>query len=259
MLKGTTMELKNHKAICEKCRNRKTCKTPCAFAESILRDGNKTPFYEVNDKGLHGEKITMCMSKNHRYEINESGMDQMHTVDIDGEGWSSDDKKTPFTTEADSPWSDFQPKLNQTTVFIKRFFQGMAYADIAQELDVSVESTMSHYQHACNRMMEALKLADMKEATIAKYKLALERSHKATGKLPKYIKWLLMNKVFDLTVGDIAELEGTTSNTVASKIRVAYDKVVTGEYSLLEPTLDDIEAAQMRMQKKRARERKGRR
>ncbi len=132
----------------------------------------------------------------------------------------------------------------------------MSYEAIADELEVSVAACMTHYRHACDRMMQALKLADMKEATIAKYKLALERSEKATGKLPKYMKWLLMNKVFDLTVGDIAELEGTTSNIVASKIRVAYDRLVTGEYQLLEPAPDQIEAAQLRMVKKRASERK---
>lgn len=248
----------NHQNMCQNCRKRRSCKTPCAFVDEILKQDNRPQHYEYNAKGLHGETITVCRSKNHRHEVNESGLDYMHSVDIDGEGWNGDDKVTPFHTDAESPWADFQPTLNQTTVFIKRFFQRMTYEAIADDLEVSVAACMSHYQHACDRMVEALKLADMKEATIAKYKLALERSEKATGKLPKYMKWLLMNKVFDLTVGDIAELEGTTSNIVASKIRVAYDRLVTGEYQLLEPAPDQIEAAQLRMAKKRESERKAR-
>lgn len=100
----------------------------------------------------------------------------------------------------------------------------MSYEAIANEIKVSVEACMPHYRHACDRMMQALKMADMKENTVAKYKLALERSEKATGKRPKYMNWLLMNKVFDLTVRDTAGLEGSTSKRIASKIRVAYDK-----------------------------------
>ncbi|MEE4377805.1 MAG: hypothetical protein V2J55_09890 [Candidatus Competibacteraceae bacterium] len=105
-------------------------------------------------------------------------------------------------------------------------------------------------------MTEALKFADSRAESFAKWNQAMERSHKATGKLPKYMKWLLMAKVFDLTVGEIAKLEGTTSAIVASKIRLAYDKLVTGAYVLLEPTPDDIEAASLRMEKVHARERK---
>ncbi len=48
------------------------------------------------------------------------------------------------------------------------------------------------------------------------------------------------------------KLDGTTSSTVASKIRVAYDRLVTGEYSLLEPTDEQIKAARIRMAKTRA-------
>jgi len=242
--------------MCQKCRKRASCKVPCAFVDEILKQDNRPQFHEVNARGLHGEDITILKSKNHRHEVNESGLDYMHMVGIDGDGWDSVDKVTPFTTEADSPWADFQPTLSQTTVFIWRFFMKRSFEEIAEELDVEVATVMSHYQNAKARMTEALKLADSRTKTIAKWKQAMERSEKATGKLPKYMKWLLMNKVFDLTVGEIADLDGTTSATVASKIRVAYDKLALGEYVLLEPTPDDIEAARVRMAKKRASERK---
>ena len=242
---------------CSRCRKRKTCKTTCIFVDEILKKDNRPQHYEIDAIGLHGEDITILKSKNHRYEVNESGLDYMYSLDTDGEGWSGDDKVTPFTTEANSPWSDYQPTLTQTTVFMARFFHKKSFEEIADELGTNVGNVQSQCQHAKARMVEALKLADMKENTIAKYRLALERSQKATGKLPKYIRWFLMNKVFNLTVGDIAEIENTTSATVASKIRVAYDKIILGEYRLLEPSPEQIEAAQVRMAKKRASEQKG--
>ena len=248
----------NNDGMCQKCRKRASCKTPCAFVDEILKQDNRPQFHEVNARGLNGEAITVCMSHNHRHEVNESNLDYMHAVDTDGEGWESDDKKTPFTTEADSPWADYQPTLNQTTIFIKRLLQGMSYEDIADELELSVDLVRSYYHSAKNRMIEALQFADSRNKTIAFWENTQKRSEKVTGKLPKYMKWMLMHKVFDLSIQEITELEGAGKNDAASKIRWAYDRLVTGEYVLLDPTPEQIEAARQRIEKKRARDRRAR-
>jgi hypothetical protein len=65
-----------------------------------------------------------------------------------------------------------------------------------------------------------------------------------------------MNKVLGLTAKDIADLEGTTRKIVAPKIRLCYERLITMNISFFEPEPDEINQAQVRIEKKRARERK---
>ncbi len=104
-------------------------------------------------------------------------------------------------------------------------------------------------------MMKAFEFSDSRVATFAQRKLAMAPSENATGSLPKYIKWVLMNKVFDPTADKIARRDGTVNASVASKIQVALDQLVWGEYVLLEPAADPIGAAAVRIAQKRAGER----
>lgn len=241
----------SYKGMCAKCRNHQACKAPCAFVDALLKVDNKPPFQEIFAKGDEGQDITICKSKNHRHEVNESNLSQLGTVDSDGDGdgWD-DDKKTPFTTEAGSPFAHYEPTLNQTTVFIQRFFLGRPYDEIADELEVNTNTVISMFRNARDRLTEALKFIDDRNATVKRYKSLLARNAKAFGKLPKRQRWFIMNAICGLTVPEIAKVDETTPIQVNHGIKEVSDRIKAGKAEWLECTLEDRAAAQARLDKK---------
>ena len=240
------------KDMCKKCKNRKTCKTPCAFVEAILSEDNKTPFYERNTKGQDDQPIKLIKSKNWRREINETNLDQYGKSNLVNDNI----KRTPFTTEAENPFETLKPQLSQTTVFINRFFLRKDYKEIATEMDVPVDTIVSMFMHAKNRLLEALGFADNRHMTIERYKSLLERNEKAFGKLPKRQKYYLMNRVLGLTIPEIAEIEDVTPHRVHSSIKEVSDQLKTGKIVWLECGDEERKAAQARIDKKKERDRK---
>ena len=245
----------DHEGMCAKCSHRKACKTPCAFVEALLKESNKTPFYEVNAKGAEDQPIKVIKSKAWRYEINETNLDQYKG------GAPADDSDPreqidPFTTLAENPFADLKPTLSQTAVFINRFFLGQSYEDIAAGLGVSGDTVASMFRHAQERLLEALKFIDSRQATIKSYQTLLRRNEASFGKLPKGQKWFLMNQIIGLTIPEIADLEGTPANQVNHRIKETSDRLKTGAIAWLNCSDEDRAAAQARLDKKRHRDRK---
>jgi hypothetical protein len=241
----------NYQGMCAKCSHRKSCKTPCAFVEQILKQDNRQPFFEYRGKDLNDQPIIVAKSKNWRHETNETNLDQY------GKAYAGDKpEQTPFNTDADNPFANYKPKLNQTEVFINKFFLGRSYDDIAAELAVNVDTVVSMFHHAQQRMIQALKFADDRQKTIDYYKSLLERNEKSFGKLPKGQRWFIMNRVIGLTVPEIAELEGATAHRVNNGIKDVSDRMKSGNLIWLECSDQDRQAARQRIEQKRARDRK---
>lgn len=82
----------------------------------------------------------------------------------------------------------------------------------------------------------------------------LRISEKATGKMPKTHKWFLLNKVFGLLPREIAEMDDANLKTVCARIKDVADRVMTGKIIFMNPTEDQIKAAQSRIDKKATRD-----
>ena len=82
----------------------------------------------------------------------------------------------------------------------------------------------------------------------------LKISEKASGKMPKTHRWFLLNKVFDLLPREIAEMEDANIKTVCARIKDVSDKVITGRLTFMNPTEEQIKAAQHRIDQKAKRD-----
>jgi len=233
----------DYKGMCEKCRNRKWCNEPCAFVVQILVEDNKPPFYEHKAIGQDDQPIIIIKSKNHRYEVNESNLQQDEKQIDDG----PDDINTVFTTEADNPFASYSPKLSQTTVFIMRFFERKPYEEIAEALEVSVDTVRSMYRNAKERLITALIFADTRHTTVKRFQSTISRNEKTFGKLPKSQRWYLMYAIFGLTMEEIASLESSTPNQVHHAVKDVSDRLKTGLINWIEASREEVEAAKNRI------------
>ena len=72
--------------------------------------------------------------------------------------------------------------------------------------------------------------------------------------MPKTHRWFLLNKVFGLLPREIAEMEDANLKTICARIKDVADKVMTGRITFMNPTEDQIKAAQSRIDKKAQRD-----
>ncbi len=234
------------KDLCARCRKRDACNVPCAFVEKILKEGNAGIFEKIDRKA----NAVMVYPANKK-EVRES---TMRAAARDKVGQQKID--AIFSTKSDNPFAHYDPKLRQTSVFIYKVLLGFNYQEIADIFEVTPENIRKIFHKAKRRILKALELCDQNQTRLDKIEHILSVNQEATGRLPKYQKWFLMNKLLGMSSSEIAEFDGTTSATVAAKIRVCADRLVTGNLTFLDPTDDDIKAAQERIEKKRQRDRK---
>lgn len=228
--------------MCQKCRKRRTCKTPCAFVDEILKQDNRTVFERTEDD--------IAVVYPQWREVQESVLRR----EYDDTG--KQDEYEVFNTEADLPWMSTEYQLDRTHVFIMLVFKGWSWDDIAIALDTDSEQVRHLYKDSVKRLLKALEVMDKRQAVVDDVQSRLAISEKATGKLTKTQIWFLLNKVFGLLPREIAEMEGANIKTVCARIKDVYDRVVTGDVIFTDPTPEQIEAAHQRIEKKRARDRK---
>lgn len=228
------------KNMCGRCRKRKTCKSPCAFVDEILKKDNHV--YAIEDQ----ESIIIYPEWKETQETvlqaqhSDSGKDMDHNL---------------FSTEAENPFASFQPKLDRTHVFLYRFFKGMSYQDIAVMLDTDPERVRQLYKDSVKRLLKALEVMDKRQAIIDDAQARLKISEKASGKLTKTQEWLLLNKLFGLLPREIADIYEVSIKTVSGRIKDNYDRIITGHTVFFDPTDKEIEDAHARIEKKRQRDR----
>ena len=200
-------------------------KSPCAPVEYILKEDNAVIYERVDHRN---NRTILYASDDNSRMIRESTMrgyarDKAAHNKIDG----------LFSTDAESPFANYSPKLKQTAIFIHRLLLGESYEEIAARFNTTADNAAKLYGKAQARILKALDLCDQHQSIIDKAEYALQAGEEATGKLPKYVKWFLMAKCLGLTPVDIAKLEGTTRGIVSPKIRYAYDRLITGEMKLI--------------------------
>jgi hypothetical protein len=115
-------------------------------------------------------------------------------------------EQVAFSTENNSAFAAFQPKLKETGIFIDRFFHRFSYKDLAIKYETSASNAIKLYHHAVTRILEVVKALD--SSADRKMDGYLRRVQTRSGSLPKGQKWYLLNKLFGLRPSEIAEMEG---------------------------------------------------
>lgn len=160
-----------------------------------------------------------------------------------------------FSTEAESPFENFTPRLEQTKIFLARFFMRRSFKDMAVMFDTKEETLRSQYTEAVRKLKRAIKLIDDRQKYIFRVRTYLDNSSRHTGRLSNGQRWLLLSKVFGLTPVEIGKIDDVQPKTVRTAIKRTYDRVITGREIFLNPTRDKIKEAQARLDAKRARDR----
>jgi hypothetical protein len=235
------------KGVCEKCARREGCNTPCRPVELYLAQDNLAVF-EKTGIGENGEEITIIFARSR--EIRESELPRISHK-------TNEPIDSPFTTEADSPFANFNPDLKQTGIFIDRFFNKWSYEDLAVKYDTTVKEATKIYYAAVKRLQAVVEALDGKEGphNIEPWKKMVEER---SGSFPKGVKWFLLNKLFQIRPAEIARMEGVKnpSGVRGMIIRVS-DQLSCGEISLFEKDPEEAQVAKAKLdaQRKQRRER----
>jgi DNA-directed RNA polymerase specialized sigma24 family protein len=65
-----------------------------------------------------------------------------------------------FSTDSENPFSELNPHLKKTGVFVDHFFNGLSYDDLAVKYDMTVDTAQSTYRNAMDRVLEILNLME---------------------------------------------------------------------------------------------------
>jgi hypothetical protein len=244
------------KEVCDKCYYGTTCEKPCRPVELYLGNENLAVWTKkATDK--NGREIEIIYSRSR--ERQQTTLSQ--GVDNRGDPRLSEREQLAFSTENESPFSHFKPKLLQTGIFIDRFFNQMSYSDLAVKYAMSEDDCIKRYSYATKRLLEVLKIMDSKIEKDKNNKY-LKQVQERSGSLPKGQKWYLLNKLFGLLPSEIAELEGLDkrSSSVRQLIIRVSDQLAAGEINLIETTPEESAAAKARLDevRKKRRERHAR-
>ncbi len=176
---------------------------------------------------------------------------------MEGETDNQADIERMFSTDADNVFLvDETPKATRAKVFYYHYFEGRPYSELAEIFGKSEPTIRNIYYEAKETLLAGLKILEQRRRVVDDVESRLKISEKATGKMPKTHKWFLLNKVFGLLPREIAEMDDAKVTTVCARIKDVADRVMTGNLIFLDPTPDQIEKAQGRIDKKRARDRK---
>lgn len=231
------------KEICPKCVHHRTCRTPCYPVQRYLAK-DKT-VYEKTYTNEDGKTVTILFAKSR--EIPESSLVQRQDPDFEPE-----EVQQAFSTNNESPFAGFKPKLKQTGIFIDRFFHNWSYRDLAVKYEISEHSAIKIYYAAVKRLRAVLEEMDKGRRREQATKKIAERS----GTLPKGQKWFLLNKLFDLMPSEIAKMEGIKgSSSVRQLIIRVSDQLRAGEIRLIDCTPEEATEAKERLEAYRAKRR----
>jgi hypothetical protein len=245
------------KNICPKCNHFKFCKKPCRFAEIYLGYENLA-VWTKKSTDEQGREIEIIYSRSR--ERQQSTLSQ--GFDKRGRPALSTKEQRAFSSENESPFANFKPRLKQTGIFIDRFFHKLPYADLAVKYEMTVENARGTYHNSANRMLTVLEAMDTGEVPTKQVEYWKQKVKERSGDLPKGQKWYLLNKLFGLRPSEIAEMEGLDkkSSSVRQLIIRVSDQLKAGEISLVETTPEEAEAAKARLDevRKKRRERHAR-
>jgi len=210
--------------------------------ELFLAENNLSVFEKTFTRE-NGEKVSIVFARSRETQQSMLSIG----VDKTGDPRLSTKEAQAFSTENESPFASFEPKLKQTGIFIDRFFHNFSYDDLAVKYDISRDAAIKIYHAATKRLLEVLEALDGKKdlRNLDHWKKQVEER---SGSLPKGQKWFLLNKCLGFRPSEIAEMEGMKgSSSVRQLIIRVSDQLKAGEISLIESTTEEAEAAKARL------------
>lgn len=235
------------KEICQKCTHYKTCKSPCYPVQQYLAQDNLTVF-EKSHTNEDGKTVTILFARSR--EIPESSLVQRKDPDFEPE-----EIQEAFSTQNESPFAGFKPKLKQTGIFIDRFFNNWSYRDLAVKYEISEHAAIKIYYVALKRLRVVLAAMD-NEKEHRNLEHWTKQVEERSGSLPKGQKWFLLNKLFGLRPSEIAEMEGMKgSSSVRQLIIRVSDQLKAGEINLIECSPQEATEAKERLETHRVKRR----
>jgi len=238
------------RGICGKCPHKSVRKIPCQPVKEYLAHENRA-VYEKTYTNEEGQQISIIYSRPKEFNLstfkNEGDTDKNRQNKIE----------QAFSTENESAFAHFEPSLKQTRLFIDKFFHKLSIEDLSIKYELSEKKIYEYYAQAKRRLFDILEHLD------AARPLKLERFWKKieerSGAMPKGQRWFLMNKIFQLTPTQIAEIEGLKNSASVSAliIRVS-DQLRAGEIELFPVSQLEALEAKARLDEVRERRRKHR-
>lgn len=238
-------------AICPKCQKFKNCRSPCYPVKQYLAQDNLSVFEKTITK-KNGETVGIVYARSREFQQSMLSIG----VDKQGDHRLSNKEQEAFSTDNESPFEDFKPRLKQTGVFIDRFFHGHSYVDIAEKYEMTVKNAYRTYHNALKRILQVLDAMDKGKVPTKQAEYWKRKVEERSGKIAKGQKWFLLNKVFGLSPSEIAELEGLKgSSSVRQLIIRVSDQLRAGEINLIEIKPEDTDSAKARLDIQRKRRR----
>lgn len=114
----------------------------------------------------------------------------------------------------------------------------------------------SIYGNVQKRLVYVLNLLDERLPIIDNAKTYLEKSRAISGHMPKTQQHFLLAKVFGLTPKEIETIDGTKQGSVVANIRYVADRIITGEFTFMNPTEEQITNSRKRLDKFKANQRR---
>ncbi len=220
--------------VCSECTHFDKCKSPCRPIRMMLDHKSAAPF----ERQIRGD-ITIVFP-----QYMQTRKSELLSLDTEK---SRKPVEAIFSTVQDSPFLSAElkkPKLQQTSVFIDRFFNKMPFEAMAEKYGVTVKTVENEFENARKRIHIILKRIDDEER-------AGQVVKSSEGRMTTQVKAFLLYHLFGLTITQIARILGVTKSTVLSHIQRVNDLIVSGELRLIECSDQDQELAKYRLEKLR--------
>jgi hypothetical protein len=235
------------KEICKECVHRPTCALPCRPVELHLAEGQAKLFERTYYDVKSGRKLTVLYSNSRRSLWDK----EIRQSELKRKG-DAEDKFDTFSTEAENPFASFNPKLQQTGIFIDRLIRRMPFEDIAVKYDLANEAAARDRCREAVLRLHSLLLAmdSQKQITTPAKRLEQQKD------VPKSSQWFIMSRVLGMTPVEIAEFTGANASTVCSGIQNVHDQLAAGEKDLILFSPEQRRAAKSRLERQRQRDRR---
>jgi len=196
--------------ICEKCKNRHECKTPCKAVNSLLWEDNRVMERQYSDK-------IVCYPKT----------GEVHFAEI------TDHQVDHFSTDDAIPWAGVDFKLRKTGVFVERFFNKVSCKELAEKYGVKENSIVCMYKQAVEQLEKIIEVMDSRREGI-----------KATrgDRFTEEQKFFLLAAIFGFSQAEVARMFNRNRDTVNQKIKRMidrYEDLFSGEAPREESPLKD--------------------
>jgi len=180
------------KTICEACKDRESCKTPCKEVNKILWENNRV--YERH----YDNSIVVFPPKK---EVHFSALDD-HQLD-------------EISNSDAFPWSSGDYKLRQTNVFIDKFFNRASTSELAEKYGVRASVISTMYENCLQKIEQILGLLDLRASGIKNLK---------PDRFTEDEKMFLLVYIFRFNAAEVADMFHHGKDYTSGKLRRMADK-----------------------------------